>query len=240
LLPDPLANIGPELTPPPKKTENRRRQVFFVRPTFTPAYQILSRSFMLAYVVLLLAVVSRILPPFFHIPAWNFTAVGGGLLFFGSRMGAGSHHRFTRLTAAKLISALAVLMATDYYLTVYAYGFPFKVSGYLVTWLWYAAVCLIGMGILQKTSVLRVIAGTLASATSFYILVDFAVWAGGAPGNLYPHTLAGLAACYTAAIPFYRNDLVSTAITAGALFGLPVLATKIAESLHAAHNQPLA
>jgi hypothetical protein len=42
---------------------------------------------MLAYVVLLLAVVSRILPPAFHNAGWNFTAVGGGLLFFGSRMG---------------------------------------------------------------------------------------------------------------------------------------------------------
>jgi hypothetical protein len=195
---------------------------------------------MLAYIVLLLAVFSRLVPHIFHTPAWNFTALGGGLLFFGSRMNAGSDHRFTRLTVAKLVSALAVLMATDYYLTVYAYGFPFHVSGYLVTWLWYAAVCLMGMGILEKTTVLRVIAGTLASATSFYILVDFAVWAGGAPGNMYPHTLAGLEACYVAAIPFYRNDLVSTLLTAGALFGLPVVVAKAAEILHAAQDQPRA
>jgi hypothetical protein len=200
---------------------------------------------MLATIVLLLAVFSRLIPHIFHTPAWNFTALGGGLLFFGSRMGATgsnsrSDRRFTRLAALKLVSALAVLMATDYYLTVYAYGFPFHVSGYLVTWLWYAAVCLIGMGLLEKTTVLRVIAGALASATSFYILVDFAVWAGGAPGNMYPHTLAGLEACYVAAIPFYRNDLVSTALTAGVLFGLPVLVAKIAEILHAAHDQPLA
>jgi hypothetical protein len=39
------------------------------------------------------------------------------------------------------------------------------------------------------------------------------------------------------ALPFYRNDLVSTAITAAALFGLPVVAARIAESLHATdHN----
>ena len=37
---------------------------------------------MLAYLVLLLAVLSRILPHALHSTAWNFTAVGGGLLFF--------------------------------------------------------------------------------------------------------------------------------------------------------------
>jgi hypothetical protein len=197
---------------------------------------------MLAYIVLLLAVASRILPhTLFHAQMWNFTAVGGGLLFFGSRMGAGSTGRFTRVTALKLVSALAVLIATDYYLTVYAYGYAFHAGSYLVTWLWYAAVCLIGMGLLEKPSVLRVGAGALASSTSFFLLSNLMVWIGGTPASMYPHTLAGLAACYTAAIPFYRNDLVSTAITAGALFGLPVLAAKVVESLHAAtNNQPLA
>ncbi len=196
---------------------------------------------MLAYIVLLLAVLSRILPHAFHAVGWNFTAIGGGLLFFGSRMGAdrtaGSQpdaaHGFNRRSAAKLASALAVLMATDYYLTVFAYGYPFHASAYLVTWLWYAAVCLLGMGILHRPSVLRVVAGVLASATSFFLLSNFMVWAGGA---LYPRTIAGLGACYAAAIPFYRNDLVSTAITAGALFGLPVLAARIAESLDSLHN----
>jgi hypothetical protein len=59
---------------------------------------------------------------------------------------------------------------------------------------------------------------------------------------LYPHTLTGLEACYIAALHFYRNDLISTALTAGALFGLPVLAARIAESLRATqhNNLPLA
>lgn len=192
---------------------------------------------MLASIVLLLAVLSRILPHAFHSVGWNFTAIGGGLLFFGSRMGASGS--FTRASALKLASALAVLIATDYYLTIYAYGYAFHASAYIVTWLWYAAVCLIGMGLLAKPTVLRVGLGALATSTSFFLVSNFMVWLSGSMG-LYPHTLSGLAACYTAAIPFYRNDLVSTAITAGALFGLPVLAAKIAESLHAVQNQPLA
>lgn len=189
---------------------------------------------MLAYVVLLLAVLSRILPHALHSTAWNFAAVGGGLLFFGSRMGAGIT---ARATAAKLVSAVAVLAATDYYLTVFIYQYPFRVQWYLVTWVWYAAICLLGMGLLQKVSVLRVAAGVVASATSFFLISNFMVWF---VGGMYGHSLAGLGACYTAGIPFYRNDLVSTAITAGALFGLPALATRLVDMVHAAEPNRLA
>ncbi len=192
---------------------------------------------MLAYIVLLLAVLSRILPHAFHEVSWNFTAIGGGLLFFGSRMNSGESNSGPANSGAarpaiKLASALAVLIATDYYLTVYAYQYPFHVGAYLVTWVWYALVCLLGMGLLSKPSALRVIIGVLASATSFFLISNFAVWAGRAD-VMYPHTLSGLGTCLAAGLPFYRNDLVSTAITAGALFGLPVLAAKIAESMHA-------
>jgi hypothetical protein len=186
---------------------------------------------MLAYLVLLVAVLSRILPHAFHAVSWNFTALGGGLLFFGSRMGS------SKRAAWMLPSAVAFLMATDYYLTVFAYGYPFQLRDYLVTWLWYAAVCLIGMGILQKPTALRVVAGVLATSTSFFLLSNLAFWAG--PWHMYPRSLAGLGACYIAGLPFYRNDLVSTALTAGALFGLPVLAARIADSLRAAHRNDL-
>ena len=128
---------------------------------------------MLAYLVLLLAVLSRILPHAFHAISWNFTALGAGLLFFGSRMGT------SKRATWMLPSALAVLMATDYYLTVFAYGYPFQVRTYLVTWIWYAAVCLLGMGLLQKPTLLRVTAGVLASSTSFFLISNFMVWVGG-------------------------------------------------------------
>jgi hypothetical protein len=190
---------------------------------------------MLAYLALLLAVLSRVLPHVFHASSWNFAALGGGLLFFGSQLGK-SRTPSTWRTTAKIASAVAVLMATDYYLTVYTYHAAFHPSAYLVTWAWYAAICLLGMGLLQKTTTLRVVIGVLASATSFFLLSNFAVWAG---STMYPHTLSGLATCYTLALPFYRNDLVSTAITAGALFGLPVLAAKIAGMVEAAHNNNL-
>lgn len=188
---------------------------------------------MLAFAVLALAILSRILPHLFHAVGWNFTALSGGLLFFGSQLGKADGNLRTSRTALKLAAGIAALAATDYYLTVFAYNYPFHLSGYVVTWCWYALVAILGMGLLSKPSALRVVAGALASATSFYLLVDFAVWAG---GHMYARTAQGLADCYIAAIPFYRNDLVSTGLTAGALFGLPALAAKIAQA-SSARNQ---
>jgi len=65
------------------------------------------------------------------------------------------------------------------------------------------------------------------------------VWMG---GGMYPMTAAGLGACYVAAIPFYANDLISTAFVAGALFGLPALARNVVATLHEAQSSthPLA
>ena len=166
---------------------------------------------MVSYLVLLLALLSRLLPPVLHLSAWNFTAVGGSLLFFGARR--------PRLHGAV---AVAALMVSDYMLTVYAYHFPFHVSQYLVTWAWYAGVVLLGHELLQKVTFVRVTGAVLSSATSFFLLSNFVVWT----GTMYAHTWAGLGACYAAALPFYRNDLLSTGLVAGVLFGIPVLAAR--------------
>jgi hypothetical protein len=181
---------------------------------------------MIAYLVLVLAALSRLLPHALHGVGLNFTAVGAGLLFFGARR-----------PRWQVAAAVAVMALTDVYLTRVVYGFPFHLRGYLVTWAWYAAVCLLGSGLLRKVTVLRVVAGVLASATSFFLLSNLVVWMG---SGMYAHSAAGLGACYIAALPFYANDLVSTGLIAGALFGLPVLATKLTHAAQSGHNQPLA
>jgi hypothetical protein len=174
---------------------------------------------MSAYFALFVAVLSRLLPGMFHMTGLGFTAVGGGLLFFGAR----------RSRSQAVIATLA-LMATDFYLTTYVYHYAFRPSHYLVTWGWYAAVCLMGHEILgKKSSFTRVTVAVLASATSFFVLSNLAVWA---QSTLYTHTLAGLSACYVASIPFYANDVISTAMTAGAFFGLPALAADIVATWH--------
>ena len=163
---------------------------------------------MFAYVLVLLAVLTRDLP---HAGWLNFTAVGGALLYFGARR-----------SWKEMLGPLAVMMATDYYLTTYVYHYPFHFQGYVTTWLWYLMAMALGLILLHaRTTVLRVAAGVVLGPTSFFVVSNYAVWASGIV--MYPHTVGGLMACYAAAIPFYRNDLLSTAIVAGLAFGVPVL-----------------
>lgn len=164
---------------------------------------------MIAYLLLLVAVLSRVvvLP---HTAWLNFTAVGGALLYFGARR-----------PWREMVAPLGILIATDYCLTVYAYHYPFHWQSYVPTWIWYAAAIMLGQILLHaRANFTRVAAATLLGPTSFFVISNYAVWAESA---MYPHTLSGLVACYAAAIPFYRNDLLSTAIVLGLAFGVPAL-----------------
>jgi hypothetical protein len=162
---------------------------------------------MIAYLLLLVAVLTHALP---HAGWWNFTAVGGALLYFGARR-----------SWRELLAPLAVLMATDYFLTVYTYHYAFRWESYIPTWTWYLAAMFLGQILLSaRTTFARVAAATLLGPTSFFIISNYAVWVG---STMYPRTLAGLDACFLAAIPFYRNDLVSTAIVLAVAFGVPAL-----------------
>ena len=176
---------------------------------------------MFAYVLLVLAVVSRVVP---H-PAWfSFTAVGGSLLYFGARR-----------AWWQSIFPLVALAATDYFLTVYAYNYPFHASDYVITWMWYLAAIAIGHGLLRsKANTGRVISASLASSTSFFLVSNFSVWVGSA---MYPQTAGGLGACYIAGLPFYRNDLLATLAVTALAFGLPALMRRSAEAQDSAPGQ---
>ncbi len=173
-----------------------------------------------AYLLLLVAVLSRLLP---HAGWLNFTAVGGALLYFGARR-----------SWREMLAPLAVLIAADYFLTVYSYHYAFVWQTYLPTWAWYVAAMALGQILLHsKTTALRVGAGALLGPTSFFLVSNYAAWVSGFAFP-YPHTMAGLVACYAAALPFYRNDVLSTALVAGLAFGLPVLVRRMS----AAHAEP--
>jgi len=162
---------------------------------------------MVAYLLLLVAVLTRVLP---HAGWLNFTAVGGALLYFGARR-----------PWREMLAPLAVLAATDYFLTVFVYHYAFNWTIYLPTWAWYVMAMALGQILLSaRTSFVRVAAAALLGPTSFFVVSNYAVWAA---DFMYPRTLAGLQTCFVAAIPFYGRDLASTAIVLGAAFGVPVL-----------------
>ena len=164
-----------------------------------------------AYLLLIVALLSRLVP---H-PDWlNFTAVGGALLYFGARR-----------SWREMLAPLAALMATDYFLTVYSYHYSFRWQSYVTTWAWYLAAMALGQILLHaRTNFVRVAAAVVLGPTSFFVVSNYAVWAA---GGMYPRNSGGLIACYVAALPFYRNDLISTAVMAGLAFGLPVLVRRL-------------
>jgi hypothetical protein len=167
-----------------------------------------------AYLLLVVAILSRVLP---HHDWLNFTAVGGALLYFGARR-----------SWREMLAPLAALMATDYCLTVFSYHYAFKWQAYVTTWAWYLAAMVLGHILLHaRTTFVRVAAGVVLGPTSFFVLSNYAVWIG---GDMYPRTLSGLAACYAAAVPFYRNDLLSTTVVAGLAFGVPVLVRRMSRT----------
>jgi hypothetical protein len=104
-------------------------------------------------------------------------------------------------------------------LTRYVYSYPVTWD-HLLTWIWYAAVLLMGMQIGPANKWLRIAAAALASSVGFFLISNFAVWAS---WTMYPKTLAGLGACYVAAIPFYRMSFASDVVFTAAFFGLTAL-----------------
>lgn len=176
---------------------------------------------MVAYLLILLAVISRVVP---H--TWlNFTAVGSSLLFFGARR-----------PASQAALPLVLLAATDYYLTVYAYNYPFQLTAFIPTWIWYVAAIFLGKILLsKKISWTRGVSAVLLSSTSFFLVSNYAAWVS---MSLYPHTAAGLTACYVAGLPFYRNDLLSTAVCSVLFFGIPELVRH--QQMHLNHGRTAA
>ena len=164
-----------------------------------------------AYLLILFAIATRVvLATGSHSPHpwWNFTAVGGSLLFFGARR-----------PLSQMWAPVAALMVTDFVLTRYAYHFAFHPLDYLITWAWYAAAVVIGLWLLhRRASVGRIVGASFASSTLFFLVSNF-VGFHTEVNALYPHTWSGAMAAYAAAIPFYANDLASTLAVTGAAFG---------------------
>jgi hypothetical protein len=184
------------------------------------------RVVMPAYLLLLLAVLSRVVP---H-PDWlNFTAVGGMLLYFGARR-----------PWREMLAPFAVLVAADVYLTLFTYHYTFQWPAYVPTWTWYLAAMALGQILLRsRTTLPRFLTAVLLGPTSFFLMSNFAVWVVSAhspaiPSDMYAKTWAGLVTCYVAGLPFYGRDLVSTTIVAGLAFGVPVLIKRIQQNRVAA------
>jgi len=109
-----------------------------------------------------------------------------------------------------MLATLLALLVSDAVL-----GFYLNHGMWWVYAAWLLPV-LIGRFIRQREGISSIAAAALFSSILFFLTTNFMVWATGA---LYPHTVAGLAACYTAGIPFFQNQILGDAFYTFALFG---------------------
>ena len=152
------------------------------------------------YWLIVIAVLCRFVP---HIH--NFSPVYGALLF------GGAHLRRRDVVWFPVI----LLGMSDVILTSVIYHLNI---GWLelVQMVAFASIALIGEVLRKRRSWSVLVGACVASSFSFFLISNFGVWLG---WNSYPHTWQGLVQCYAAAVPWYRQTLISTFVYSGLFFG---------------------
>lgn len=151
--------------------------------------------------LILAAAASRLAP---HPP--NFSPVAALALF------GGAHFADKRLAfGVPLVALLLGDLALGFY------------SG--MAWVYgsFALIVCLGLRLRSRRTFQPIAVAALAGSLLFFAVTNFGVWA---VGELYLRTLAGLVACYAAAIPFFQNTLAGDAFYAAVLFGGFALAEK--------------
>ena len=100
-------------------------------------------------------------------------------------------------------------------------------EGQFVNYLLVASLTVIGFFI-SKRNVLEIGAGAVAAPSVFFILSNFAVWAGNG-GLKRPKTMEGLLQTLADGLPFYKIDIASCLVWSAVLFGSYFLLTSSAK-----------
>ncbi len=147
-----------------------------------------------------LSALGRLIP---HAP--NVTPLGGSALFAGAKV---------RGIWAYLIP-LAVMVATDPFVGGYTKLSPVIYACFLIN-------VFLGRRLLQEVTAVRVGATAFLCSLQFFLITNFGIWAIAAArgSHFYSADLAGLTACYAAALPFWGRTLLGDLVYSGAIFGL--------------------
>jgi hypothetical protein len=169
----------------------------------------------LAYLFVVLAVLIRVGAGTGAFATLGFSLVGASLLFFGSRM-----------PRKQFWIPAALLVGSDIYLNLRVYQQAFTLDQ-IVMWSWYLVPCFLGYFMRNKIKPVTVLGAGLGTGLGFFLTSNFAVWAF---GNIaYAKNLSGLLLCYTKAIPFFRNGIISDVLFAAVFFGIGAL---VAQTQH--------
>ena len=151
--------------------------------------------------MILAAAIIRLLP---HPP--NFTPIFAMALFGGT---------YINNKKMAFLLPLATMLISDLFIGLHS-----------LTLVVYSAIAIItSIGFLLKSRVRpsTVIGASLLGSLIFYLITNFAVWS---LLGTYPQTPAGLVSCYVAALPYFKNSLISGLLYSALMFGVFELAKR--------------
>ena len=151
-------------------------------------------QFFVIGLMILAAAFSRLIP---HPP--NFTAVAAMALFGGAYLSSRTA-AFALPIAAMFLSDLII-------------GFH---PGMYAVYLSFIIIVAIGISLRNNKKIGNIFLASVSASVSFFIITNFALWF---TGTLYPKTGAGLAACFTAAVPFFHYTFLGDIFFVGVMFG---------------------
>ena len=151
-------------------------------------------GFLILTGMIFIAAFVRLIP---HPP--NFAPVAAMALFGGAY--------FSKRWVAFLVPLMAMLV-TDLIL-----GFH---SAMWAVYLSFVLIVGIGMLMIKQKKVSNIFLASVSASVLFFVITNFAVWAA---GIYYPKDLSGLAASYTAAIPFFHYTLLGDLFFVALMFG---------------------
>jgi hypothetical protein len=157
-----------------------------------------------------LGILSRLLP---HPP--NFTAVGASALFAGARLERWQAY----LVPLLVMTASDPILSAIYGFSAFSRLTPFIYFCFLVN-------VFIGRRLRATENYLRIGATAFLCSLQFFITTNFFIWVFST--RRYPHTLAGLATCYTMALPFFSRMVIADLVFSLLLFAVHAKLAKAA------------
>ena len=171
-------------------------------------------------VMIVVAAMTRLMP---HPP--NFSPVAAMALFggayFASRAWAVAVPLLAMLLSDLVMAVVAGGMYLDHMLNL----------RFLAIYACIAFSSVLGFGLRGRVGGAGVLGYSLLGAALFFLVTNFAVWAG---GSMYPMSLGGLGAAYVAGIPFFQWTVLGTLFYAAVLFGGFALMRKAVPALRVA------
>jgi hypothetical protein len=169
-----------------------------------------------AFVLTALAVLSREFSSTYQV--WNLAPLGAISIYAGSRL--------PRRWA--WVVPVAAMLISDVYLDQERYRPAFELTRWTI-YATFAVTTLLGpLANWPKFGRWLLPVLSVTGSTLFFVTSNLATWG---EGLLYPTTVAGLIACFVAAIPFFGNTIAADLIGTAVLFGLGPVFERAARSV---------